>query len=99
MPVGLGIPLGFIVNELITNAVKYGSGSIAVNVETSGAGYVLRVIDEGPGLPGNFDPAKSKGLGMKLIHSLVTQINGTIGFSAGDDGRGTCFTVSFVLTP
>lgn len=95
LPTALGIPLGFIVNELITNAVKYASGSIAVHITTTGAGCELSVSDEGPGLPGNFDPAKSKGLGMKIIQSLVTQIDGTIRFSNCEDCSGARATVAF----
>jgi two-component sensor histidine kinase len=57
------IPLGFIVNELITNAAKYAQGSILVQIGRSAhAGYSLSVLDDGPGLPAGFDPACCKGL-------------------------------------
>ncbi len=95
LPTGLGIPLGFIVNELITNAVKYAAGSISIAITTTGNTHALSVTDEGPGLTTQFDPTRSTGLGMKIIQSLVTQINGTLSFAPGEDGRGTCFTVTF----
>jgi two-component sensor histidine kinase len=95
LPAALGIPLGFIVNELITNSVKYAAGNINVRIETASAAHLLSVIDDGPGLPQGFDPAASKGLGMKIVRSLVGQIGGTMQFAPGEGGRGTCFSVSF----
>jgi two-component sensor histidine kinase len=98
LPATLGIPLGFIVNELITNCVKYAKGNIIVRIETSATAHSLSVTDDGPGLPAGFDPANSSGLGMKIVRSLVKQINGTLQFSPGDDG-GTRFTVAFAPQP
>lgn len=98
LPTTLGIPLGFIVNELITNAVKYAKGNITVRIETSAKAHSLSVTDDGPGLPAGFDPANSSGLGMRIVQSLVKQINGTLQFSAGADG-GTRFTVAFAPQP
>jgi two-component sensor histidine kinase/nucleotide-binding universal stress UspA family protein len=50
LPSVTAIPLGFIVNELITNAAKYGKGRIAVRFERNdGKGYALSVSDDGPG--------------------------------------------------
>jgi two-component sensor histidine kinase len=95
LPTTLAIPLGFIVNELITNAMKYANGDISVRTDTSAAGHSLSVTNDGPGLPTNFDPTASKGLGMRIVQALVKQINGTLDFKPGDTGHGTCFTVSF----
>lgn len=96
IPTSLGIPLGFIVNELVTNAAKYARGHITVRIETTvPACHAVSVLDDGRGLPEGFDPAKSKGLGMKIVLSLVKQIGGTLHFSAGDHGRGTRFMVTF----
>jgi hypothetical protein len=53
----------------------------------------------GPGLPAQYDPAAGKGLGMKIIQSLVNQVGGTLQFAPGDDGRGTSATVTFELQP
>jgi chemotaxis protein methyltransferase CheR len=96
IPTVLAIPLGFIANELITNAVKYAGGDIAVRFETTASGrHSLSVSDGGPGLPAGFDPRGSKGLGMKIVAALVTQIGGKLHISSGDDGRGARFTVVF----
>lgn len=95
IPTALAIPLGFIVNELITNAAKYAKGNITVRFETSSAGHVLSVTDEGAGLPPDFKPAASKGLGMTIVLALVKQIGGALQFGRGDGGRGTRMTVTF----
>jgi two-component sensor histidine kinase len=95
----LDIPLGFIANELITNSVKYAKGNVIVEIETSPTTHSLSVVDDGPGLPADFDPARSNGLGMKIVRSLVKQINGSLVFGPGDDGRGTRFTVAFAPQP
>ena len=96
IPTALGIPLGFIVNELITNSAKYAKGNITVRFETtSPACHSLSVLDDGPGLPAGFDPANSKGLGMKIVLSLVKQIGGELHILPGDNGRGARFTVTF----
>ena len=92
----MAIPLGFIVNELITNSAKYAAGHITVRIEaTSPTDRSLSVIDDGPGLPAGFKPADSKGLGMKIVLSLVQQIGGELHIMPRDSGRGTRFMVKF----
>ena len=98
-PTSLGIPLGFIVSELITNSAKYSERDITVRMERSATAHLLSVSDDGPGLPAEFDPQHSKGLGMKIIQSLVNQIGGTLQFAPGDDGRGARVTVAFGPQP
>jgi two-component sensor histidine kinase len=96
IPTTLAIPLGFIVNELVTNAAKYAEGHVTVRVEAiSPTNRLLSVIDDGPGLPTGFNPASGKGLGMKIVLSLVQQIGGELRILPGDNGRGTRFTVKF----
>ena len=96
IPTALAIPLGFIVNELITNSAKYAEGNITVRFETTVPdGYSLSVLDGGPGLPADFDPASSKGLEMNIVQALVKQIGGELRISTGPEGRGARFTVAF----
>jgi two-component sensor histidine kinase len=96
LPTALGIPLGFIVNELITNSAKYAKGIITVRLGTaSTGGHWLSVSDSGPGLPVEFDASGGTGLGMKIIQSLVTQIGGELHIGRTKDSRGACFTVRF----
>jgi two-component sensor histidine kinase len=94
LPSATAIPLGFIANELITNAAKYGKGRITVRLESNpGQGYALSVCNDGPSLPEGFDPAAGKGMGMKIIRSFVERIGGTLQIGRGDDNQGARFTV------
>jgi two-component sensor histidine kinase len=96
LPSVTAIPLGFIVNELITNAVKHGEGQISVRLSPhTEAGYSLSVDNDGPALPETFDPAACTGLGMKIIRSLVRQVGGEMRMGPGDGGKGARFTVLF----
>jgi two-component system, sensor histidine kinase PdtaS len=94
----IAIPLGFIINELITNAAKYARGNIIVQIGgTPAAGYSLSVQDDGPGLPPGFDPARCKGLGTKIVLALVKQIQGELTIVPGENGSGTKFAITFRL--
>jgi two-component sensor histidine kinase len=100
MPMDRATVLGLIVNELVTNAVKYAhsedkAAPVAVDFRVTDNGYELSVTDEGPGLPPGFDAAASTGLGMRLIRSLVSQIGGEIGFEGSANGHGTRAVVRF----
>ncbi|KIZ39166.1 MULTISPECIES: sensor histidine kinase [Rhodopseudomonas] len=98
MPTATAIPLSYIVNELVTNSVKYGAGNITIRLQAvSPTRYSLSVLDQGPGLPAGFDLCGKKGLGMRIVQSLVTQIAGELQVSSGGDGGGACFAVGFSL--
>ena len=99
IPTLLGIPLGFIVNELVTNSAKHAKGTITVRLESVANRYSVSVLDDGPGLPEGFMPSGHKGLGMKIIQSLVKQIGGEFQIGRGDCDRGACFTVLFNIEP
>jgi two-component sensor histidine kinase len=91
--------LGIIVNELLTNAMKYAypgrdTGIIRVYAEKRGNQVSLVVHDDGIGLPEGFDIEKSTGLGMMLIKMLSEQIGGTITF---ENDNGTKVIVEFTV--
>jgi two-component sensor histidine kinase len=88
--------LGLIVLELVTNALKYGAGQITVTLEQAGTQIVLMVEDEGAGMPPGFDPASSRGLGMRLITGLLRRYGG--GRLVVDPSRGhTCFVAAMTI--
>lgn len=95
LPTTIGIPLGLIVNELITNAIKHGRGRITVTLGQSGKGHALSVSNGGSDLPEGFDPTTRKGLGMTLVSSLAAQIGGELRIDRGKDSDSTRFTVLF----
>ncbi|WP_198320765.1 histidine kinase dimerization/phosphoacceptor domain -containing protein [Azohydromonas aeria] len=96
LPLGTAIPLGLIVTELITNAQKYalaprGGGLLTVALESDGPqGLLLTVSDDGPGLPAGFDPARGRGLGMRLVQTLSRQIGATVSFDTPAGGGTRC---------
>ncbi|MBA3678189.1 MAG: sensor histidine kinase [Sphingosinicella sp.] len=88
-------PIGLIVNELVTNASKHGSGKSIVSYRVKGSLHELSVCDEGDGLPAGFDPANSKGLGMKVVTSLAKQLGGSMTTGPNPAGKGSCLKVDF----
>jgi two-component sensor histidine kinase len=78
------IPCGLIVNELVSNSLKYAfpenrEGYIRVSCQQSSKDEVVLIVrDDGAGLPAGFDPSKSSSLGLKLVTSLVQQLNGKL---------------------
>ncbi|GAB1431669.1 hypothetical protein MASR2M29_02940 [Spirochaetota bacterium] len=77
----IAVNLGLIVNEAVTNSIKYGRtpGSILeielqVTREKTGDRYSLCISDNGPGLPENFLLKNSKGLGLLLVQALTEQL-------------------------
>ena len=82
--IDMAIPCGLIINELLSNALKYAfpdnrSGRISLELrQTQPGNYLLRVADDGAGLPEGVDYEKTDSLGLKLVVSLVRQLRGKI---------------------
>jgi PAS domain S-box-containing protein len=96
--INTAIPCGLIVNELISNALKHAfpegrSGSLDLNLRrVAGDGYVLRVKDDGMGFPETLDFRKTETLGMQIVSTLVSQIDGSIDLARE---MGTEFIIHF----
>ena len=101
IPTDRAISAALIVNELITNAAKYAyrgksGGAIRIKVGRDGQdGFTISVCDEGAGLPADFDLAKAKGLGMRIITSFARQLGARV--VARARSPGTEFSVSIPL--
>ncbi len=80
------IPCGLILNELVSNAIKYAfpgnkKGEIIISLkEIQDDQVALSVKDNGIGIPEDFDPENSASLGLQLVNSLVRQLEGTVEF-------------------
>jgi len=77
------VPVALIVNELVTNAIKYGFPGgvgcrVRVQLALDGRNIVLTVRDGGAGLPPGFDIASGRGLGMRIVRAFSRQLEGTI---------------------
>jgi two-component sensor histidine kinase len=91
------LPLTQIVVEAITNAVKHAypagrSGKIRVRGRTREGAVIIEIIDDGPGFPEGFDPAKDSRLGFHLIRALARQLEALVDFESR--GVGLCFRLT-----
>jgi PAS domain S-box-containing protein len=77
------IPLGLVLNELVTNSLKYAfpegrSGRVSVRIMADGPGAARIVVaDDGSGLPEGTDLEKAAGLGFRIVRMLVDQLHGS----------------------
>ncbi|UWX55916.1 sensor histidine kinase [Maribacter litopenaei] len=77
MGIDTAIPLGLLINEAVTNALKYGfaddqEGEIYIALKKEiDKHYVLNIGDNGIGFPDTINHKNSKSLGLKLIHNLT----------------------------
>lgn len=98
LTIGQAIPCGLILNELVTNALKYaypdgGTGEVTVELHESPEGRIrLAVSDQGKGLPGDFDFRNSKSLGLRIVDVLAKQLGGTL---TVEQGQRTSFVLDF----
>jgi len=96
--VDTAIPLGLIINELITNCLKHafpdgrrGTISLTFN-QLRNKDYVLTVVDDGVGMPASIDIDNSSTIGMQLVTVMVRQLGGTIEVARE---KGTRFDIRF----
>lgn len=90
-------PLGIIINELVTNIMKYAfagrkSGVVELSATNADGHITVSVGDDGNGLPNSVDFENSSGFGLQLVHALAEQLNGTIRI---ERGNGTKLVLEF----
>ena len=90
-------PLGLIINEFITNSMKYGfkgrdGGTIEVSFSRTGDRVSLTLQDDGPGIPEAVLAKDAPGFGLQLVNMLVRQIRGSMSV---ERLNGTKFIIEF----
>ncbi|PJZ38934.1 histidine kinase [Leptospira levettii] len=95
------LPLGLILNELLTNALKYAypnekGGDIRIHLSISNQNVMLTVGDDGVGLPDSVNIEKGNHFGYELIRSLTSQLKGVFS-SVSKKGEGLNIIISFPL--
>lgn len=99
MGIDTAIPLGLVINELISNSLKHAfkdlkEGKIRITAESKGGDYLIMVTDNGIGFPPDINFYKTKSLGLQLVNTLVDQIDGEIKLKT-IKGQCTSFRIRF----
>jgi len=97
LDINTSIPLGLILNELVSNALKYAfpegrQGILEIGLRRENGQMIFTVADDGIGFPEEVDLIKSNSLGLQLVNGLVQQLHGTLEI---ERGCGTVFKVRF----
>ncbi|TGK28091.1 histidine kinase [Leptospira gomenensis] len=106
--VNRAIPIGLILNELVSNSLKYAFpsdaktnakdlGELKISLSKVNETLELIVEDNGIGMPSGFDLDETTSLGLKLVNILVRQLKGKIDFSS-DAKKGTNFKIRIPLS-
>jgi two-component sensor histidine kinase len=100
LDISLAVPIGLILNEAITNAVKYAfpanrEGTITISIKSASTKhYTFKVADNGVGLPENFDADKVNALGIKLMKGLSGDIAASFNM---ESENGTTISIAFLI--
>jgi len=102
LDVNQAVPLGLVLNEVITNSIKYAfpdgrNGVIAISLSTAALHHCLLTIsDNGIGIPPHYADNKPGSLGMSLIEALTGNLEGTCSI---ENNNGTTVKIAFVREP
>jgi two-component sensor histidine kinase len=97
MDIDMAIPCGLIINELVSNSLKYAfpqnaTGEISIALRKSGDKHILQVKDNGVGLPNDFDMELLSSLGLMLVQTLTEQLGGSLII---ENQCGLAYTITF----
>ncbi|OPY36618.1 MAG: osmolarity response regulator [Methanoregula sp. PtaU1.Bin051] len=93
--VNTAIPVGLIINELMSNALKHAfpertTGEIFIRIRKKDRNISILFRDDGAGLPRDMNWRDTRSLGLRMVFSIVEQMKGTIGL---DRSKGTEFSM------
>ena len=85
------VPLGLIATELLSNAIEHGfaddrAGQIALRLSQEGQDVVLRIEDDGHGLPRGFRVEQTSSLGLTIARQFAQQMGGSLRMATGPEG-------------
>ncbi|NEQ18470.1 MAG: hypothetical protein F6K44_34385 [Moorea sp. SIO3E2] len=98
LTIDVAIPCGLIINELVSNSLKYAfpenqEGKMEISLSSDQQGQlILKVSDNGIGLPDNLDFQSTKSLGLSIVRNLTAQLGGNIIL---DCSQGTRLEIKF----
>ena len=97
LDINTAIPLGLIVNELVSNSMKHAfpnnkQGKIYIKFNLDNGDYSMIISDNGVGFPQDYNIQNSDSLGLKIVNSLTEQIDGEITI---ETSNGTKFIIKF----
>ena len=98
-------PLAMVLTEVLQNAMEHGfpegrAGLVEISVSAAGnePGHeqgVVRVLDDGIGLPADFDVDATSSLGLSIVRTLLTELGGSLTIAPRSDGPGTAVEFTF----
>ena len=96
----IGIPCGLLINELVSNSLKYAfkgkdNGRITIRIKNMDHQYLIQVSDDGIGFPESLDFRNTSSLGLQLVNIMAAQLKGKVDLEVNE---GTTFTISFPAT-
>lgn len=94
LPAGQATPTAMVVNELLLNAMEHGlhdkaRGQIEIQLDDLGDAVKIAILDDGNGLPVDFDASETSSLGLQIVKTLVSDdLKGSLSIQPVDGGNG-----------
>jgi len=97
LPIEQAVPCGLIINELVSNCLKYGGGEagshfVGVKLGQRDSRIDLEIRDHGSGLPSSVDIGRPESFGLRVVQALTRQLGASLSV---ERGLGTSFRMHF----
>lgn len=92
-------PLAMVLTEVLQNAMEHAfaegrPGTVLVEARNSDGTLEVRVVDDGVGLPADFDPESTSSLGLSIVRTLAGELGGTLRIAGRENDPGTVVELS-----